>query len=77
MSARHALFVVHDWGTGHGSRDLVLIRALLDAGYRLTVLPTKESVGRFVGSIGRMRLVPHVRARSRGSVGSRRQGENR
>lgn len=38
MSVRHVLFAVHDWGLGHATRDLVLIRALLDAGHRVTVL---------------------------------------
>lgn len=32
------LFAVHDWGLGHATRDLVLIRALLDAGHRVHVL---------------------------------------
>lgn len=38
MSVRHVLFAVHDWGLGHATRDLVLIRGLLDAGHRVTVL---------------------------------------
>ncbi|MEJ2216257.1 MAG: glycosyltransferase [Gemmatimonadota bacterium] len=32
------LFAVHDWGLGHATRDLVLIRALLAEGHRVTVL---------------------------------------
>lgn len=35
---RHVLFAVQDWGLGHASRSLVLIRALIARGYRVTVL---------------------------------------
>lgn len=38
MASHHVLFAVHDWGLGHATRDLVLIRALLAAGHRVTVL---------------------------------------
>lgn len=40
MSARplKILFAVHDWGLGHATRDLVLIRALVAAGHAVTVL---------------------------------------
>ncbi len=32
------LFAVHDWGLGHATRDLALIRGLTGAGHRVTVL---------------------------------------
>lgn len=32
------LFAVHDWGLGHATRCLVLIRGLLDAGHSVSVL---------------------------------------
>jgi hypothetical protein len=32
------LFATHDWGLGHATRDLVLMRGLLGEGHRLTVL---------------------------------------
>lgn len=32
------LFAVHDWGLGHATRDLLLIRALLSAGHAVHVL---------------------------------------
>ncbi len=32
------LFAVHDWGLGHATRDLVLIRALLTAGHSVTII---------------------------------------
>lgn len=34
------LFAVQDWGLGHATRDLVLIRALLEDGHAVTVLST-------------------------------------
>ncbi|HET7267608.1 MAG TPA: glycosyltransferase [Oleiagrimonas sp.] len=36
--SRRTLFAVHDWGLGHATRSLVLIRALLDAGDEVTVV---------------------------------------
>lgn len=38
MASHHVLFAVHDWGLGHATRDLVLIRGLLAAGHRVTLL---------------------------------------
>lgn len=32
------LFAVHDWGLGHATRDLVVIRALLDAGHQVGIV---------------------------------------
>ena len=32
------LFAVHDWGLGHATRDLVLIRALLSAGHAVHIV---------------------------------------
>src|SRR5690348_14054000 len=36
--ARRILFAVHDWGLGHATRSLVLIRALLERGDAVTIL---------------------------------------
>lgn len=36
--AKQTLFAVHDWGLGHATRDLVLIRGLLAAGHHVTVV---------------------------------------
>jgi UDP-N-acetylglucosamine transferase subunit ALG13 len=38
MGNLNLLFAVHDWGLGHATRDLVLIRGLLDAGHAVTIL---------------------------------------
>ncbi len=43
MGAAHGaplnvLFAVHDWGLGHATRDLPLIRGLIAAGHRVSVL---------------------------------------
>ncbi|WP_198034044.1 glycosyltransferase [Acidihalobacter ferrooxydans] len=38
------LFAVHDWGLGHATRDLLLIRALLDADHEVTVLTTGRAL---------------------------------
>ncbi|HYW93807.1 MAG TPA: glycosyltransferase [Gammaproteobacteria bacterium] len=38
------LFAVHDWGLGHATRDLPLIRALADAGHAVTVLSTGRAL---------------------------------
>ncbi|MDN5865684.1 MAG: hypothetical protein L0I62_10825 [Gammaproteobacteria bacterium] len=35
---RRVLFAVHDWGLGHASRSLVLIRALVERGDAVTIL---------------------------------------
>lgn len=32
------LFAIHDWGLGHATRDLVVIRALLDAGHQVGIV---------------------------------------
>ena len=36
--ARSVLFAIHDWGLGHATRSLLLIRALLERGDAVTVL---------------------------------------
>ncbi|HET7359598.1 MAG TPA: glycosyltransferase [Rhodanobacteraceae bacterium] len=41
--ARRVLFAVHDWGLGHATRSLLLIRALLERGDALTVLSAPGS----------------------------------
>ncbi|HET7315568.1 glycosyltransferase [Salinisphaera sp.] len=38
MRSRRVLFAVHDWGLGHATRCLVLIRALVERGDEVTVL---------------------------------------
>ena len=35
---RRILFAVHDWGLGHASRSLLLIRALLERGDSVIVV---------------------------------------
>lgn len=44
MKPRKVLFAVHDWGLGHATRSLVLIRALLDRGDSVSIL-MDESAG--------------------------------
>lgn len=36
--AKRILFAVHDWGLGHAARSLVLVRALIERGDRVTIL---------------------------------------
>ncbi len=38
MSMKRVLFAIHDWGLGHASRSLVLIRALVERGNQVTIL---------------------------------------
>jgi UDP:flavonoid glycosyltransferase YjiC (YdhE family) len=38
MNGLRVLFAVHDWGLGHATRCLVLIRGLLDAGHSVTIV---------------------------------------
>lgn len=38
MAGLNCLFAVHDWGLGHATRDLLLIRALREAGHAVTIL---------------------------------------
>lgn len=44
MAGLNILFAVHDWGLGHATRDLVLIRGLLEAGHAVTVLSTGRAL---------------------------------
>lgn len=44
MHALNCLFAVHDWGLGHATRDLLLIRGLVGAGHRVTVLSTGRAL---------------------------------
>ncbi|MEJ2643968.1 MAG: glycosyltransferase [Gammaproteobacteria bacterium] len=46
------LFAVHDWGLGHATRDLVLIRALLDKGHRVTILSWGRALALLRGELG-------------------------
>ncbi|HEX7008386.1 MAG TPA: glycosyltransferase [Phycisphaeraceae bacterium] len=39
-TATHVVFGTSSWGLGHATRDLVLMRALLEAGCRLTIIST-------------------------------------
>ncbi|HEX7339519.1 MAG TPA: glycosyltransferase [Rhodanobacteraceae bacterium] len=41
--ARRILFAVHDWGLGHASRSLLLIRALLDQGDEVSIVSAPGS----------------------------------
>jgi UDP:flavonoid glycosyltransferase YjiC (YdhE family) len=38
------LFAVAAWGLGHATRDLVLIRALLDAGHEVTIISAERAL---------------------------------
>lgn len=42
--SKHVLFGTSAWGLGHATRDLVLMRALLQAGCRLTVVATGSAL---------------------------------
>lgn len=44
MPPLKCLFAVHDWGLGHATRDLLLIRALLESGHSVTVLSTGRAL---------------------------------
>ena len=44
MGGLRFLFGVHDWGLGHATRDLVLIRALQRAGHHVTVLSATRAM---------------------------------
>lgn len=44
MPPLHVLFAVQAWGLGHATRDLVLIRGLLGAGHRVTILATGRAL---------------------------------
>jgi UDP:flavonoid glycosyltransferase YjiC (YdhE family) len=52
VAARKTLFAVQDWGLGHATRDLVLIRALLDAGQAVTVLSTGPALQLLQSELG-------------------------
>src|SRR5699024_354512 len=41
--ARRILFAVHDWGLGHASRSLLLIRALVDRGDHVSIVAAPGS----------------------------------
>ncbi len=41
--ARRILFAVHDWGLGHASRSLLLIRALIDRGDHVSIVTAPGS----------------------------------
>ncbi len=43
MRSRQVLFALHDWGLGHASRSLLLIRALLAKGDRVLILMAPSS----------------------------------
>ncbi|MGR6034734.1 MAG: glycosyltransferase [Candidatus Nitrosoglobus sp.] len=38
MMPHKILFAIHDWGLGHATRDLVVIRALLNAGHQVGIV---------------------------------------
>lgn len=46
------LFAVAAWGLGHATRDLVLIRELLDAGHEVTILSTERALQLLRGELG-------------------------
>lgn len=45
MRTLKCLFAVHDWGLGHATRDLLLIRALLNERHEVTVVSTGRALG--------------------------------
>lgn len=49
---RRVLFAVHDWGLGHATRDLVLIRALVGQGHRVTILSHGRALQLLRGELG-------------------------
>ncbi|MFP4223274.1 MAG: glycosyltransferase [Phycisphaeraceae bacterium] len=50
--ARRILFGTSSWGLGHATRDLVLIRALLEAGCEVTVVATGPALKVLRGELG-------------------------
>jgi UDP:flavonoid glycosyltransferase YjiC (YdhE family) len=46
------LFAVHDWGLGHATRDLALLRALAAAGHQVWVLSTGRALQLLQGELG-------------------------
>lgn len=46
------LFAVHDWGLGHATRDLLLIRALLQAGHSVHLLSHGRALQLLRGELG-------------------------
>ncbi|KPV40264.1 hypothetical protein AN478_09160 [Thiohalorhabdus denitrificans] len=52
MGGEKVLFAVHDWGLGHATRSLPLIRGLLDTGSRVTVLSTGRALRLLRGELG-------------------------
>lgn len=49
---RRVLFGTSSWGLGHATRDLVLLRALLDAGCDVTVVATGAALRVLEGELG-------------------------
>ncbi|MEF8794417.1 glycosyltransferase [Thiohalorhabdus sp.] len=52
MTGQRILFAVHDWGLGHATRDLVLIRGLLEANNEVVVLSTGRALRLLQEEIG-------------------------
>lgn len=46
------LFATHDWGLGHATRDLVVIRALLDAGHAVGIISTGRALALLRSAFG-------------------------
>jgi UDP:flavonoid glycosyltransferase YjiC (YdhE family) len=46
------LFAVQDWGLGHATRDLVLIRGLLRHGHRVMILATGRALALLRDELG-------------------------
>lgn len=46
------LFAVAAWGLGHATRDLVLVRALLEAGHQVTVISSGRALQLLEGEVG-------------------------
>lgn len=52
MRTLKILFAVHDWGLGHATRDLPLIRGLAASGHRVWVLSTGRALQLLQGELG-------------------------
>lgn len=52
MGALNILFAVHDWGLGHATRDLALIRGLLGAGHSVTILSNGRALRLLQDEVG-------------------------
>ena len=57
--AKKVLFAVHDWGLGHATRSLLLIRALLERGDHVTVLMAEQNFAQAIRIADRGYVIVH------------------